>query len=262
MFPLRDDIPSRRAPVVVWALVFLNAIVFMYEKQLPEAELKQFVERFALTPAWLTAPGGLAQHWTTLFTHMFLHGGWLHLIGNLWYLWIFGDNVSDRFGSGRFLLLYVAGGLAAAALQVHVSPQMQVPMVGASGAIAAVLGAYLVLYAEGTRDHLHSDFHLHQVGERTRCGLARNLVFAAVFPRVGLSPRRGGNRWRCLLGARGWFSLRDPGRAGRPRTRSAATARAGRCRSFSATCRDYPRRFAMFIEGETNTCRAVETVAS
>lgn len=146
MFPLRDDIPSRRPPVVVWALVFLNATVFMYETQLSEVDLRQFLERFALTPAWLTAPGGFAQHWATLFTHMFLHGGWLHVIGNLWYLWIFGDNVSDRLGSWRFLLLYVAGGLAAAALQVHLNPQMQTPMVGASGAIAAVLGAYLVLY--------------------------------------------------------------------------------------------------------------------
>jgi membrane associated rhomboid family serine protease len=130
----------------VWALVLLNAIVFLYEMQLSEAELGLFLERFALTPAWLTAPGGLLHHWTTLFTHMFLHGGWLHIIGNLCYLWIFGDNVSDRFGSGRFLLLYVAGGLVAAALQVYLNPQLQAPMVGASGAIAAVLGAYLVLY--------------------------------------------------------------------------------------------------------------------
>jgi len=118
----------------------------MYEVQLSEVDLKLFLERFALTPAWLTAPGGFAQNWTTLFTHMFLHGGWLHVISNMWYLWIFGDNVSDRFGGGRFLLLYVAGGLAAAALHVQVNPGMQVPMVGASGAIAAVLGAYLVLY--------------------------------------------------------------------------------------------------------------------
>lgn len=146
MLPLRDDIPSRRPPVVVWALAFLNAIVFLYESQLSEVDLMQFLERFALTPAWLTAPGGFGQHWTTLFTHMFLHGGWLHVIGNLWYLWIFGDNVSDRIGGGRFLLLYVAGGLAAAALQVYFNPQMQAPMVGASGAIAAVLGAYLVFY--------------------------------------------------------------------------------------------------------------------
>ncbi len=146
MFPLRDDIPSRRRPVVVWALVLLNAIVFLYEMQLSEVELTQFIERFALTPAALTAPSGLLHHWTTLFTHMFLHGGWLHVIGNLWYLWIFGDNVLDRFGSGRFLLLYVAGGLVAATLQVCLNPQMQAPMVGASGAIAAVLGAYLVLY--------------------------------------------------------------------------------------------------------------------
>jgi membrane associated rhomboid family serine protease len=146
MFPLRDDIPSRRAPIVVWALVGLNAIVFLYELQLSEAGLMQLFERFALIPALLTAPGGFLHHWTTLFSHMFLHGGWLHIIGNLWYLWIFGDNVSDRFGAGRFLLLYLAGGLVAAALQIHVNPQMQTPMVGASGAIAAVLGAYLVLY--------------------------------------------------------------------------------------------------------------------
>lgn len=146
MFPLRDDIPSSRPPVVVGALVLLNAAVFLYETQLAQPELKLFLERFALTPAWLTAPGGLVQHWTTFFTHMFLHGGWLHIIGNLWYLWIFGDNVADRFGSGRFLILYVAGGLVAAALQVFLNPQSQAPMVGASGAIAAVLGAYVVLY--------------------------------------------------------------------------------------------------------------------
>jgi membrane associated rhomboid family serine protease len=146
MFPLRDDVPSRRQPVVVWVLVLLNALVFVYESQLPEAGLRQFLGRFALTPALLTTPGGFAQHWMTLFTHMFLHGGWLHLIGNMWYLWIFGDNVSDRLGSPRFLLLYILGGLAAAGLQIHLNPAMQTPMVGASGAIAAVLGAYLVLY--------------------------------------------------------------------------------------------------------------------
>jgi len=83
---------------------------------------------------------------TTLLTSMFLHGGWLHLIGNMWYLWIFGDNVEDRLGHGRYLLLYVAGGAAAALAQVAIAPDSRIPMLGASGAIASVLGAYIVLY--------------------------------------------------------------------------------------------------------------------
>jgi membrane associated rhomboid family serine protease len=146
MFPLRDDVPSRRLPVVVWALVCVNALVFLHEAQLSPAALEQFINRYALVPARLTAPGGPAEYWPTLFTHMFLHGGWMHIVGNMWFLGIFGDNVEDRFGRVKFLLLYLAGGLAAAALQIYVDPHSKVPSLGASGAIAAVLGAYLVLY--------------------------------------------------------------------------------------------------------------------
>src|SRR5712692_1492338 len=112
MFPLRDTVPGRKPPVVVWVLVFMNALVFLHEVQLSPAGLQAFLNHYAMMPARLTAPGGLAQFWPTLFTAMFLHGGWMHVIGNMWFLWIFGDNVEDRFGTLGFLALYFLGGLA------------------------------------------------------------------------------------------------------------------------------------------------------
>jgi membrane associated rhomboid family serine protease len=133
-------------PVVVWALVFLNAVIFLHQIQLTPDETQRFIARYAATPALLTAPGGLAHYWPTLFTYMFLHGGWLHVIGNMWFLWVFGDNVEDRFGSVGFLLFYLIGGIAAIAVQIFVAPHSSVPAVGASGSVAAVLGAYLALY--------------------------------------------------------------------------------------------------------------------
>src|SRR5205814_8040639 len=102
--------------------------------------------RYALVPAHLTMPGGLERYWPTVITSMFLHGGWLHVIGNMWFLWIFGDNVEDRLGTFRFLVFYFLGGIAAAALQVYADPTSTTPSLGASGAIAAVLGAYLVFF--------------------------------------------------------------------------------------------------------------------
>jgi membrane associated rhomboid family serine protease len=146
MFPLRDTVPGRRPPVVVWALVFINVLVFLYEVHLSPQALHQFIDQYAMVPARLTAPGGLERYWLTVITAMFLHGGWLHLIGNMWFLWIFGDNVEDRFGTLGFLALYLVGGMAAAGLQVVTDPQSAVPSLGASGAIAAVLGSYLVLF--------------------------------------------------------------------------------------------------------------------
>lgn len=146
MLPLRDTVPARRLPAAVWALVFVNAAIFLHETRLSPPELEAFLFQYGVIPADLTSPGGLARHWPTIFSSMFLHGGWLHLIGNMWFLWIFGDNVEDRLGTLRFLLFYFLGGLAATILHVAVDPSSPVPAVGASGAISAVLGAYLVLY--------------------------------------------------------------------------------------------------------------------
>jgi membrane associated rhomboid family serine protease len=138
MFPLSDVIPSRTTPVTTVGLIVVNVLVFLYERTLPEPLLDQFVASYALIPAWFSVPA--------LFTSQFLHGGWLHIISNMLYLWIFGDNVEDRLGHGRFVAFYLGCGAAAAVLQTLFDPFSSVPMVGASGAIAGVMGAYFVLY--------------------------------------------------------------------------------------------------------------------
>jgi membrane associated rhomboid family serine protease len=138
MIPLSDVIPSRTVPVVTIGLIIVNALVFLYEQALPEPLLQQFVANYALIPAWFSVPA--------LFTSQFLHGGWMHIISNMLYLWIFGDNVEDRLGHFRYLLFYLGAGAAAAILQTLFDPFSSVPMVGASGAIAGVMGAYFILY--------------------------------------------------------------------------------------------------------------------
>ena len=137
MIPLRDVIPSRTTPFVTVSLIALNALAFVYELSLGEG-LNDFILYFGLVPA--------AFSWVAVFTSMFLHGGFLHFGGNMLYLWIFGDNVEDRMGHGRFLVFYLLCGTAAALAQTIMSPDSVVPMVGASGAVAGVMGAYFVLY--------------------------------------------------------------------------------------------------------------------
>ena len=138
MIPLRDVIPSRTPPVVTTAIIIVNALVFVFELTLTDPQLRALFGQFGLVPARLVLP--------TVLTSMFLHGGWLHVIGNMWCLWIFGDNVEDRMGHVRFFVFYLLCGALAAAGQVFVTPGSLVPTVGASGAIAGVMGAYLVLY--------------------------------------------------------------------------------------------------------------------
>lgn len=152
MIPLRDDNPTELRPYVTVAAMAVCVLVFLYQVTLPAAAGQRFVFEFGFIPALLLGdarPSG----WTpsvpagaTLFTSMFLHGGWMHLIGNMLYLWIFGNNVEDAVGHVRFVLFYVACGLAAALAQGFADPASTVPMVGASGAIAGVLGAYLLLF--------------------------------------------------------------------------------------------------------------------
>ncbi|MDR7387008.1 MAG: rhomboid family intramembrane serine protease, partial [Armatimonadota bacterium] len=143
MIPLRDSVPARRPPVVMLSILAASVLVFLYEVGLPPDELAEFFRTFGVVPARLLGPD---PPYFTLVTSMFLHGGWLHLLGNMLYLWIFGNNVEDAMGHGRFAVFYLLSGLAAAGLQVAFQPASSVPMVGASGAIAGVLGAYLVLF--------------------------------------------------------------------------------------------------------------------
>jgi membrane associated rhomboid family serine protease len=138
MFPIADVIPSRRTPVVTIGLIALNTIAFLYELTLDEAELQQFVQVYGVVPAYFS--------WFAVLTSMFLHGGWLHFLGNMLYLWIFGDNVEDRMGHALYLLFYLACGAAAAVGQAMTQPYSTVSMIGASGAIAGVMGAYFVLF--------------------------------------------------------------------------------------------------------------------
>jgi membrane associated rhomboid family serine protease len=144
VIPIRDMNPTRRRPVVTWMLIAANVAVWLYQVSLGPAMLV-FVERWGVVPYYLTQDPHAGSYLTPL-TSMFMHGGWLHLIGNMWFLHVFGDNIEDQLGRARFVIFYVVSGLGAVALQVLIDPESRVPMVGASGAIAGVLGGYMMLF--------------------------------------------------------------------------------------------------------------------
>ena len=145
MIPIADSPPRERAPVVTWVLVALNVWMFARELLMPAQALDPFFREWGLVPARLTGDFGPAAL-VTLVSSTFLHGGLAHLVGNLWTLWIFGDNVEDRLGRARFLAFYALCGIAAGAIHVAFNPSSPLPTVGASGAISGVLGAYLLLF--------------------------------------------------------------------------------------------------------------------
>jgi membrane associated rhomboid family serine protease len=147
MFPLRDTIPSEKAPVVNWLIMVLCICVFLFESTLAQPELEDFLSSFGLVPAAFLAQPDAAQI-ERVFSSMFLHAGWAHVLGNMWFLFIFGDNVEDRLGHIGYLLFYLFSGICAAATQVFVQPDSHIAMVGASGAISGVLGAYFVLFPQ------------------------------------------------------------------------------------------------------------------
>ncbi len=144
MFPIKDTVRSRSFPLVNWLIIVANLLVFVFETSLTGQQLDTLVLAYGVVPVELLA--GQPLEWITPFTSMFLHGGWFHLFSNLWALFIFGDNVEDRIGSGRYLVFYLLSGIVASLTQAFVDPTSRVPAIGASGAIAGVLGAYLVLY--------------------------------------------------------------------------------------------------------------------
>jgi len=146
MIPVYDENPIKTFPYVTVVLLAVNIGVFVYELTLSPPALQELFETYGFTPVTFFASPLAFGSITTLLTAMFLHGGWLHLGGNLLYLWIFGNNVEDRLGRKWFLALYLSGGLMATMTHALVYPESEIPLVGASGAIAALLGAYLVLY--------------------------------------------------------------------------------------------------------------------
>ena len=151
MLPIRDTVRSTSFPIVTWIFIALNAVVFLYEITLPSVELNALIMTFGLTPGQLefSEPLRLLQNPLlplSFLTHMFMHGGWLHFLSNMWILFIFGDNVEDRMGSIRFLIFYLISGFVGALIQAYMYPNSYIPAIGASGAIAGVLGAYWVLF--------------------------------------------------------------------------------------------------------------------
>lgn len=138
MFPLRDTQKSYSTPVVTILLIVANVLIFLFEMSLGSYERNHFIAVYGLIPDRL--------HPYTIVTSMFLHGGWLHVLGNMWFLWIFGDNVEDILGHGKYLAFYLLCGVAAAVTHIFFNPLSRVPTVGASGAIAGVMGAYLVKF--------------------------------------------------------------------------------------------------------------------
>ena len=144
MIPLRDTIRSRRFPLVNWLIILANAAAFYYELRIGPSALNGFIETWGLVPVRFWANPQTA--WVTIFSSMFLHGGWFHILSNMWVLFIFGDNVEDRMGGGWYLVFYLLSGVAAALMQTFLLSGSSAPMIGASGAIAGVLGAYLVLF--------------------------------------------------------------------------------------------------------------------
>jgi len=149
MFPIRDTIPNRTFPVTTWLIIILCGIVFFFETTLPHKTLEKFIAFFGIVPVEYTK-----RHWHGLplidyisfLTTMFLHGGWLHFLGNMWFLKIFGSKVEDRMGHRGFLVFYLISGILASVFYIYFSPRSSMPVIGASGAIAGVMGAYYVLF--------------------------------------------------------------------------------------------------------------------
>ncbi|RME27334.1 MAG: rhomboid family intramembrane serine protease [Candidatus Zixiibacteriota bacterium] len=150
LFPIRDDQPTVRVPHVTIALIGINSVIFILSQALGPRGFAHFLMQFGFTPALFMDPQAAPPDMTWLYltpvTSMFLHGGWMHLIGNMVFLWIFGNNIEDYFGHVRFVLFYLISGLAAIAMYTLFNPDSTVPLVGASGAIAGVMGAYMVLH--------------------------------------------------------------------------------------------------------------------
>lgn len=154
MIPIRDNVPRVHPPVAVIAVIVLNALVFFYTKTLSMRTFYVFVHLFGVVPLRFMEPelaiqAGYPHSYLPVLSYMFLHSGWLHVIMNMWALWIFGDNIEDVTGHVRFVLFYVLCGLVAIVVQIFIEPGFNAPVIGASGAVAGIMGAYFVLYPHG-----------------------------------------------------------------------------------------------------------------
>ena len=190
MIPLKDDNPTELTPVVTVTFIALCVVVFFYQASLPPRPGEAFVFQYGAIPALLFGQAELPPaiavaipSFATLITSMFLHGGWMHLIGNMLYLWIFGNNVEDVMGHARFVVFYLACGVLAALSHAATDPTSTIPMVGASGAISGVLGAYILLFP-----HAHVLVFMPGIGMmRVAAGVVLGLWFVMQLLSGGMS---------------------------------------------------------------------------
>lgn len=146
MFPLYDENPTRTTPYFTYGIIGMNVLVFLHEVSLSNTQLNLFLSQYAVIPQELTT--NLTVEWTTLFTSQFLHGGWWHLISNMLFLWVFGNNIEERLGHFKYLIFYLVCGALAALCQWFIGMYSTIPSLGASGAISGVLGAYLIRFPQ------------------------------------------------------------------------------------------------------------------
>jgi membrane associated rhomboid family serine protease len=206
MIPLRDTNPSRTIPIVNYILIAANLVVFLFELSL-DADLEKFIYNFGVVPASIMNDFNMMSIGVgTIFpfiSSMFLHGGWMHLIGNMLFLYIFGDNIEDKFGHIRYFFFYILAGVSAAVLQTLMFPESTVPMVGASGAIAGVLGAYVFLFPRAKVVTLIPIFILFQIVELPAflfLGIWFAMqIFSGIFS-LGIGADAGGIAWWAHIG--------------------------------------------------------------
>jgi len=221
LLPLRDYRPSGSFPIITVAIIAIDVLVYLYQALILGDQPSPYrvrvgfhVERLSLGDLFLFTygaqpcevlgkcvpfPPATFPTWLTVITAMFLHGGVLHLVGNMWYLWIFGDNVEDAMGHGRFLLFYLLTGVIAGLAQIFANPASQIPMVGASGAIAGVLGAYMVLYPQGRVLTLLWVFYFIRFIELPAL-IVLGFWFLIQLLSYSLNPFGGGVAWMAHIG--------------------------------------------------------------
>jgi hypothetical protein len=207
MFPLKDTIPSRTFPIITLSIIVINSIIFIYELYLG-SDVDHLVSSLGVTPvlytqAWQENPWQLISGIVPLLSSLFLHGGWLHVISNMWYLWIFGDNVEDRTGHFRFLLFYLFCGILATFSHIILNPISDIPTIGASGAIAGVMGAYFILYPRSRIVTLFFLFIFVQIVEIPALYFLGFWIILQVISgtlSTGLTAASGGVAWWAHIG--------------------------------------------------------------
>jgi membrane associated rhomboid family serine protease len=201
MFPIKDTIPHRYTPFVVYFIIAINIFVFIIELSLPYPQRQLFFYNFGLVPLKVTQYG---WDFYSLFTNMFLHGGWFHIISNMWALWIFGDNVEDRMGHFRFFIFYILCGLAANLVHYYFNQLAPVPVIGASGAIAGVMGAYMVMFPTSRIITLIPIFFIPFFFEIPAVIFLFfwfiSQVIAGTFTKIFMPPNVGGIAWWAHIG--------------------------------------------------------------